>query len=178
MAKMVVQGDEIISREKWYIKWDTRPLKVSTQAAMITRYSGSTVEREGISPAQAWIKFGQEIESCDYLVGHNVLGFDYYMINAFCDEAKVERPQFLNKIIDTAMLAKAYKLGVPLKKGDDLLLFQYKMYHKKVKGVKYSLSVMGKELGIPHDYANLHDALIDLELNVKVWQKLKWLIEV
>jgi hypothetical protein len=46
------------------------------------------------------------------------------------------------------------------------------------KNVKSSLTFLGKENGIEHDYESLHDAINDLDLNLKVWNKLKWQIEV
>jgi hypothetical protein len=36
---------------------------------------------------------------------------------------------------------------------------------------------MGKYYNIKHDYDKLHNALVDLELNLKVWNKLKWEID-
>ena len=36
---------------------------------------------------------------------------------------------------------------------------------------------MGEEFGIEHDYDKLHDALVDLELNIKVWDKIKYQID-
>ena len=45
---------------------------------------------------------------------------------------------------------------------------------KRVKGVKTNLTALGKEYNIDHNYDKLHDALVDLELNLKVWNKLKW----
>ena len=35
-----------------------------------------------------------------------------------------------------------------------------------------------REFDIEHDYGKLHNALVDLELNLKVWNKLKWNVEV
>jgi len=46
-----------------------------------------------------------------------------------------------------------------------------------VKGVKTNLTAMGKHYNIEHDYSKLHNALVDLQLNLKVWNKLKWEIE-
>ena len=51
------------------------------------------------------------------------------------------------------------------------------MYHTRVKGVRTNLSSLGKEYEINHDYDKLHDALVDLELNIKVWNKLKWQVD-
>ena len=56
--------------------------------------------------------------------------------------------------------------------------YQYKMINYIRKGMKTSLSALGKENEIEHDYANLHDALVDMELNIKVWNYLKWKVEI
>ena len=82
------------------------------------------------------------------------------------------------KFIDTMCLAKAVKLGLEIRPDDDLLTHQYKAYHTRRKGVKTNLMALGKEFEIDHDYASLHNALVDLKLNLKVWNKLKWMIEV
>jgi hypothetical protein len=36
---------------------------------------------------------------------------------------------------------------------------------------------LGKEFSIEHEYDRLHDAIIDLKLNLKVWNKLKYMID-
>ena len=76
------------------------------------------------------------------------------------------------------LLLKALKWVYPYKAGDDLLEYQYKAYHTIKKGVKTNLTALGKEFEIDVDYNNLHDAVNDLILNIKVWDKLKWQIEI
>ena len=49
---------------------------------------------------------------------------------------------------------------------------------KLKRGVRTTLKAMGESFDIPHDYDKLHNALVDLELNVKVWDKLKWKFEI
>ena len=51
------------------------------------------------------------------------------------------------------------------------------MINIRKKGLRTSLGALGKSNNIQHDYANLHDALVDLELNIKVWDKLKYQID-
>ena len=58
-----------------------------------------------------------------------------------------------------------------------LLDFQMKMLSIRKKGMRTSLGALGKANGIEHNYDKLHDALIDLELNLKVWDKLKYQID-
>jgi len=57
------------------------------------------------------------------------------------------------------------------------LEYQYKIMHTRRKGVRTSLAYLGKEFKIEHDHSKLHDALVDLELNLKVWNQLKYQIE-
>ena len=84
----------------------------------------------------------------------------------------------MNKIIDTNAVARGIKYNSIYTPKDDLLEYQYKIMNTRKKNVKSSLTFLGKENGIEHDYESLHDAINDLDLNLKVWNKLKWQIEV
>ena len=83
----------------------------------------------------------------------------------------------MTKIIDTNCIAKGVKLGVPYGPESDFLSYQYRMYHTRKRGLKTRLGGLGVEFNIEHDYDKLHDALVDLELNLKIWNKLKWQLE-
>ena len=74
-------------------------------------------------------------------------------------------------------LARGLKSGELFKSDKDFLEYQYKMINYIRKGMKTSLSALGKENDIDHDYDNLHDALVDLELNIKVWNFLSGIPE-
>jgi hypothetical protein len=84
----------------------------------------------------------------------------------------------VKKFIDTNTIARGIKYGIPYNPKESLTEYQYKIYHTRKKGVKSSLTTLGKENGIEHDYDKLHDAINDLELNLKVWNKLKWQVEI
>ena len=83
-------------------------------------------------------------------------------------------------MLDTNCIARAEKFNVPYDRDsyDSLLEYQYKLLNKRKKGVKTNLTALGKEFEINHDYDKLHNALVDLELNIKVWDKLKWKVEI
>ena len=61
---------------------------------------------------------------------------------------------------------------------EDFMEYQYRMIHTLKKGVRTTLKALGQSNDIEHDYDKLHNALVDLELNVKVWDKLKWKFEI
>ena len=83
-----------------------------------------------------------------------------------------------HKTLDTFAMAKSVALNHPYKNNEcSLLEFQMKMIGIRKKGIKTSLGALGKSNQIEHDYSKLHDALVDLELNVKVWDKLKYQID-
>ena len=82
------------------------------------------------------------------------------------------------KMLDTNCLAKGVKFGLKFNPKESLLAYQYKLLHKRKKGVRTNLKALGKEYEIDFDEEKLHEALYDLELNINVWNKLKWMIEV
>jgi DNA polymerase III epsilon subunit-like protein len=81
------------------------------------------------------------------------------------------------KIIDTRAIAQGIKTNYKYDGKEDLLSYQYKMINTRVRGVKTQLKILAKENDIPFDEAKLHDALYDLEVNIEVWNKLKYQIE-
>ena len=80
-------------------------------------------------------------------------------------------------MVDTNCIARGIKSGMDYAPEDDFLEYQYRMVNKRIKGVRTSLIALGKEYDLEHDYDKLHNALVDLELNLKLWNKLKWQID-
>ena len=75
VAMIKVKGNKIIASEDLLIKWETN-LKISEDAARITRYSQEAVDEKGKSPEEVFKTVRQWLDSSDYIVGHNILGFD------------------------------------------------------------------------------------------------------
>ena len=177
IAMIKVKGEEVIDTKNYYVKWD-RDLHVSKEAARITRFSTKAHKERAVSYDQIFPTMDDWLSSSDYIVGHNVLGFDIYLIRDFYKKMGEDYKPLVDKVIDTLALARGLKSGELYKSDKDFLEYQYKMINYIRKGMKTSLSALGKENDIDHDYDNLHDALVDLELNIKVWNFLKWKVEV
>lgn len=119
------------------------------------------------------------IEKSDYIVGHNILGFDLYMLNEYYKFMGEKPVDFLTKSIDTNLLYKGIKTSNSYDpKKESLPEYMYKLYHTKIKNVRTNLTTAGKDLDINHDYDSLHNALSDLELNFKVWNKIKYMVNI
>jgi DNA polymerase III epsilon subunit-like protein len=179
IALIDVIGNEIIKETDLLINWPKeKNLGISVKAAQMTRHDPSKVESLGISPEEAFDILDEKLKTADYILGHNILGFDVYLIREYYRLMGFKTDFFLKKIIDTKCLAQGIKLSTPFNGTENLLNYQYRMYNCPVKGVKTNLALLGKEYEIEHDYKNLHDALTDLQLNVKIWNKIKWQVSI
>jgi hypothetical protein len=119
------------------------------------------------------------LEQADYIIMHNGLKFDLYLLKDYAKMMGKPWKWMMPKILDTKSIAQGIKMGIPYKPKDgEFLEYQYRMANIIAHGIKTRLAILGKEYNIPHDYENLHDAIVDLELNLKVWNKLKFQIEI
>jgi len=176
ISMLKVQGDHIQSSKDFYIKWDTH-LKIGKEAARITRYSDKKMERLGVAPEEAYPTIKDWLDNADYIIGHHILGFDIYLIKGLYEYMGDDYIPLVEKMVDTNCIARGIKSGMDYVPEDDFLEYQYRMVNKRIKGVRTSLTALGKEYDIEHDYDKLHNALVDLELNLKLWNKLKWQID-
>ena len=170
-------GGKKVDEKDLLIKWDTK-LKISEDAKRITRYSQEKVDRLGKTFDAVFPCIEEWLDSCDYIVGHNILGFDIYLIKEMYLLKNKRIDHLIEKIIDTNCIAKGVKFPVDKMPNEDLIDYQYKLLHTRRKGVKTNQAALGKEYKIEHDYEKLHDAIVDLELNLKLWNKLKFQIDI
>jgi len=177
IAFIETNGENIVKKHNYYIKWDT-DLEISKRAREITKFDQFKFDKLAVAPEIAEVELTKAIKNADYIVGHNIVGFDIYILRSFYQSLNKDWDFFSDKIIDTLALARAIKLNISIPENTDISLFNYKILNKKSKNLKTRLELLGKEYGIDHDYDNLHDALCDLELNIKVWDKIKWMINI
>ncbi len=177
IAMLKVKGDKIVDSKDFYIKWDTH-LKIGKEAAKITRYSPSRMEKRGLPPEEVFPTIEDWLDNSDFVVGHNVLGFDIYLIKGFYDYMEKDYKHLTSKVIDTLPLSRGIKLDSHIVDGESLTEYQYRMLETRRKGVRTNLKAMGLYFNIEHEYDELHNALVDLKLNLKVWNKIKWQAEI
>jgi DNA polymerase III epsilon subunit-like protein len=170
-------GGKKIDERDFLIKWDTN-LKISEDARRITRYPEGLIQTTGKKFDDVFDTIRDWLDSCDYIVGHNILGFDFYLIKEMYLLKGLRANHLVNKILDTNCLAKGIKYGIPKMSKETLIEYQYKLLHTYRKGIKTNLTALGKDYNIDHDYDNLHNAIVDLDLNLKVWNKIKFQVEI
>jgi len=175
-----VNGESINNALDIRVNWPDAPhLKISSDAARITRYNQQEHNRLAIKESEAFEKAWPIIKSADYIIGHNCLSFDLPLIKEWALMHKEKWKWMVPKIIDTDALSRGYKLNIsydPQK--DNFTEYLYRMQATIVKGCKTNLTAMGKEFKIEHDYDTLHEAINDLKLNLKTWNQLKYKVEI
>lgn len=178
VAIINVVGDTVKDEHDILIKWENPShIEIKPEVAAMNHYNKEKVDRLGISPEQAIKQIDKHLRACDYIVAHNGLGFDLYILRSFYKKFGMDWRFIPSKLIDTRAIAQGIKTNNPFTHGSNLLTYQYCMINKRVKGIKTSLSFLAKEEGIDFDPTQLHDALYDLRVNVQLWNKLKHKVE-
>ena len=84
---------------------------------------------------------------------------------------------YMDRTLDTNCLAKAYRMN--LKKPDGNLTFwQCKLNNYIKRGMKTNQKVLLKEFDIEFEEDKLHDAIYDVKMNLEIFHKLIWKVEV
>jgi DNA polymerase III epsilon subunit-like protein len=161
---------------------DIEDMNISEGAARVTRFDRNKYDRTKKPAGPIWEEFAQYLyDDQYYLVGHNILGFDAYMIqNLTRYVGKREDWSFVPRMIDTLCLARGIHYGLkPPKRGtEDFMLWQYKLLQKRETKVKCTLGALCKYYQIATDESMLHDAVYDIRQNLEVFKKQIWEIEI
>jgi len=170
-------GGKMIDQRDIFIKWTDTDLKIGEGAARITNFNQKAFDKKAITAEKSFPMVDEWLQESDYIVGHNVFGFDLYLLRGYYKFFNKDWKWITRKVLDTNTIARGIKMNIPFQQEDDITEYQYRIYHTKNAKIKSRLALLGKEFGIDFDEKRLHDALEDLKLNVAVWNKLKWQIE-
>ena len=94
VSMLKVKGGKETAEKDFYIKWNTR-LKISEGAARITRFSQSNMNKIGVPPEEVFPTIQDWLDNSDYILGHNILGFDLYLIKDLYELRKYLKNQNL-----------------------------------------------------------------------------------
>ena len=89
----------------FYIKWDT-PFKISDDAKRITRYDDKFVRKNGREPKDVFPTIKKWLDGADYIVGHNIIGVDIYLIKEMYKMFGEDYNPLIPKLIDTNCIAR------------------------------------------------------------------------
>ena len=113
VAAILIETEEnekgsIVNRKRavqdLYLKWDT-DLKISKDAKRITKYSETAFRKKCIPQEEGFEKIFNLVEDCDYIVGHNFLGFDIYLLRNWYRRHNKNYDHLPYKVLDTFAIA-------------------------------------------------------------------------
>ena len=170
-------GPKVVKSHDFFI--DFEDLSPSEGAAKITNFSWNTYNKKKRDKLEVLNFFDKFLYDPNYLiVGHNVLGYDIYIHNVLrlaC--GKPSDYSYIDRVIDTNCLSKAYRSGMKTVDGSRIL-WQYKWLNFFKRGLKTNQAAMLKEFGIEFDKSRLHDGMYDVEKNFELFNKLIYNIEI
>lgn len=172
----VCEGQRVVEEYDLFPFWSD--LEMGKGAAQITRFNYSDYKRKSSDATACLDTFEKFIYDSSYLlVGHNVLCFDALIHQIFRQLLGRKRNfSYLDRIIDTHILSKALKLE--MKPERPVLCWQYRVNSIVKKGLKSSLGVMCKEMGIFYDKSLSHDGKYDCRVNKELFLKLIQVVDI
>jgi len=176
-ACIVATNKTILRRHDIMLRWPD--LNISKEAEMITRFDRLRWEAHGKNPKEVFELAEQEFAEADYIAGHNILGYDIEVYRSCCKRLGLKPYPIERKIIDTFACGKGIKLEIFYKPGENFLHYQLRLLsHIVMKRGFATLAAFAKLYDVPMDETKLHDALYDVELNLRVLRKMLWQIEI
>ena len=159
---VISQGAEIKDIYNIYIKWPGG-IKISAEAARVTRYDPAVVEREGKDPLKVLKFVEQFLYDPKYrIVGYNYLQFDQYIHSIFRRNLGLTYDySYIDRCIDSFALFKAYKLGIKLQEDESFYFWTMRILAYFQRGLKSSLKQACKDLGIEANEDQFHQGSFD-----------------
>jgi DNA polymerase III epsilon subunit-like protein len=178
LSFLIVEGRKIKERFNYLIAWEN--LNISDDARRITNFNESFYRKNAVDASKVLSQFEKYLYDEEYVpVGHNILGFDIYIHGIFRKllKKKVDY-SYVNRCIDTLSLAKAIKKNIKRDPKTDFISWQYKLNSFFEKRMGCSIQALCKKYEIEFDVNKLHDAMYDIELNLKIFNKQLWELDV
>lgn len=171
------QGNRIL--ESHDLKVFHSDLNMSPDAARITRFDWGQYKSEAIEEEAAYALFEPFLWDENIIpLGHNIYAFDLPVYRLQCLRRGTWRGWrgLHQRCLDTLALSRIYNDN--RKPESDLYASQMKEITKPPRGAKKAnLSFMAKSFGIEFDENTLHDAAADITLNFKVFNELKYKLD-
>lgn len=175
IAGLVADAKQVYETVEKYIWW--KDLKVSAQAAAITRFDYQRYKERAEDPAKvlAWLEERLYDTSLD-VVGQNFF-YDGY-IHKTLRRLLGKKPDWswMTRMVDTNCISKAYRKGIKPDR-ENFLAWQWKMQSIRDKTLKTRLETMCNEFKIPFDGRMAHDAVYDITKTRELYEKQKWAVE-
>lgn len=164
-----VSNGSIAKRQSWFVRQDVR---IHPDATRLHGITAERIQEHGVSPHDSIARLMTEMQTARTLMGHNIHRFDVPFLIAECRRLGVELPNCADSI-DTAALFKGMKLGLPKRPSESHQDYANRVLSIRAPGLRYSIAACTRELMIPTDGTDLHDAGQDAYVTHLIYQALR-----
>ena len=147
-AILECEGEKILQEHNHYVNWPN--LRVSEEAARVTRFNHDFVKRNGIQPEKALEILDSFIYNKDYLLLiANGLRFDVFVHNIHRRLSNKNTDwSYLERVLDPVALAKEVFCNIKKSENDSLFQHQMRLHNFRSKGIKTSVNALCKHYKI------------------------------
>ncbi len=170
---LVVVG-QVTRQDGWLVNQDVR---VPSEAGRVHGITTEDIRARGIPAQESLTKLLDAMRQAPACIGHNIHRFDIPFMLAECRRLGSVAPD-TRDFVDTAALFKGWKLGMRQNHGESTSAYADRVLSIPVRGLKYSLPVCVRELGIKAQVSRLHDASGDAFLTHLIFQALQSVAQV
>ena len=153
--------------------------QLSPEVAELTGISEELLEADGVSLEEAISWLVATVGPTAYLVGHNILRFDWPFLNVAISRLREQLGLALDdgllrwgRYIDTAAIYKARQGGFHRQDREKLQDYYLRVLNTRNPGLKYNLAHACQELGVPLDGLTLHRAAGDVQAVFRLFERL------
>lgn len=174
---ILVQNNQVLNSRELLFNWGGK-YAMKQGNPSYSHYSERTIQEKGLPPKKAFDIIVEAFANCDYIIGHNLLKFDVFILKELCALYGGDYRAWIPRIIDTKTLALAISLNVNKTLDESLQEFQFRFLNYFKKGLKTNLTYLCKNYNIAIDETKTHDSLYDLSLNLQVFNKQKYQLDI
>lgn len=175
---LVIENKKVVETIDMHVFWDD--LNISKDAARITKFNLQEYKHKAKPAEECWDILKNYLYNDYFIVGQNLLNFDIYQIKSLQKAVTGTYDyDYLTKCFDTVALGRANKAGErKIASGENILAWQYRWMNNRGKHLKASLPVLCRDLDIPYEADQHHNAIYDVIKTHEIFEKLIQLVEI
>jgi hypothetical protein len=179
LSFLLATQEKVINSWDYYIWWDN--LEIRPEVAAINHFDFHKYKERAQDPKVVIEEFEKHLYDPSVInVGQNILGFDIYVHNIYRHLlGKKSDYSYIQRSIDTRFLCAAIKKEMKFDRNNGSLIeWQFRLATIHEKTLKTSTLQQLKDHGINYDERKLHDSSYDILMNLEVFKKQLYLLEI
>ena len=167
-----VKSNDQVTEDGWLVNQN---ITVPSEATAIHGIDTDAIRSRGLQPKESLTKLLVALREAPICVGHNIHRFDVPFLIKECRRLEMIPPDTDN-FIDTAVLFKGWKLGMPKRSDETFKCYSERALSIRMPGLLFSVPACLMELRFQADSSKAHDASHDAYMTHLIFHHLQKVI--